>query len=511
MSRDRTVRASSRVPRLRRVLRPFQQLMRGWLRLRVLIAVVSVTLVVLAVFDFAAVTGLRRYLVAQTDTSLRYAALHTRPGLINLLPPFNRGASMTRREIRQMGNWISRHQFTGGPYSVLYIPKTGRAIALEDGTSASPNVPVNLPDLVVNGQVQTTTSVDRQQLRSVAIRAAGGTLVVSSGLDNVSHTLHRLRSIVLIGSTGAVLLIGLGTFWLLRRGLQPIEIMAAQADRITAGDLTDRVTPPDRHSEVGRLGAALNGMLARIETSVHEREAGQELMRQFFADASHELRNPLASLRANAELYQQGALTEPAPVDEVMRRIALEARRMSGLVDDMLRLARLDQHPRQQREPVELSDLVAGCVDRIRVAAPQRDWHTEIAAGVATVGDEELLRRAVDNLLANVLSHTPGDTAATVTLRVRRGAAEIEVSDTGPGVPAGLLPRIFDRFYRAGTTTPRPGSGLGLAIVTQIATVHDGTVAAEPNVPHGLRIRLTLPVAGLGGLTQDSHDSAAVV
>ena len=244
---------------------------------------------------------------------------------------------------------------------------------------------------------------------------------------------------------------------------------------------------------------------------MHEREAGQELMRRFFADASHELRTPLASLRANAELQQQGALTEPAQVDEVMRRIALEARRMSGLVDDMLRLARLDQHPDQQREPVALSGLIAGCMDRIRVTAPQRAWRAQIAAGVVAVGDEELLRRAVDNLLANVLAHTPQDSAAAVALRERGDAIEIEVSDTGPGVPPDRLPRIFDRFYRADTTAARPGSGLGLSIVAQIAAVHGGSIVAEPNPPHGLRVRLTLPAAGPRGLAQDPHGSPAAL
>ncbi|HWC81926.1 MAG TPA: sensor histidine kinase, partial [Pseudonocardiaceae bacterium] len=107
-------------------------------------------------------------------------------------------------------------------------------------------------------------------------------------------------------------------------------------------------------------------------------------------------------------------------------------------------------------------------------------------------------------------THTPADTEATVALRERGDEVEIEVSDTGPGVPPDRLPRIFDRFYRAGTTS-RPGSGLGLAIVTQIATVHSGTVVAEPNRPHGLRVRLTLPVAGPRALTQNSHKSPAAV
>ena len=151
---------------------------------------------------------------------------------------------------------------------------------------------------------------------------------LASLLDQVAKTIGKVEFIVTSGSLAVVLLIGLGVFVVLRRGLRPIEAMAGQADRITAGDLTDRVTPQNPRSEVGRLGTALNGMLARIETGLHEREASQEQMRRFFADASHELRTPLASLRANAELYQQGALRSTDEVDEVMDRIVLETRRM---------------------------------------------------------------------------------------------------------------------------------------------------------------------------------------
>src|SRR2546429_2558833 len=129
-------------------------------------------------------------------------------------------------------------------------------------------------------------------------------------------------------------------------------------------------------------------------------------MRRFFADASHELRTPLASLRANAELYQQGALRSTDEVDEVMERIVLETRRMGRLVDDMLRLARLGQHPGRSCEPVDVTAVVAGCAERARIADPERTWRVWVDRGLGTVGDEELLRRAVDNLLMNVLVHT---------------------------------------------------------------------------------------------------------
>jgi len=135
------------------------------------------------------------------------------------------------------------------------------------------------------------------QLRLSAATVAGGTLVASTSMADVNKTVGRLELILAIGSAAAGLVAAAGVVGVLRRGLRPIEAMAAQADRITAGDLTDRVSPDDSQTEVGRLGTALNGMLARIEASVAEQAASQELTSRFFADASHELRTPLASLR----------------------------------------------------------------------------------------------------------------------------------------------------------------------------------------------------------------------
>jgi two-component system OmpR family sensor kinase len=153
-----------------------------------------------------------------------------------------------------------------------------------------------------------------------------------------------------------------------------------------------------------------------------------------------------------------------------------------SLVDDMLRLARLDEHPAGQHERVDLTALVTECTQRAQTADPQRTWDMHIVAGLVTTGDEELLRRAIDNLLANVHSHTPAGTIVTITTAGHDGTVTIEVSDNGPGVPAGRLPRIFDRFYRA-APPHHPGSGLGLAIVTAIASTHHGTTEARLNDP----------------------------
>ena len=463
------------------------------LRLRVMAGAVVITLIALAAFDIAAVSTMRSYLLGTTRANLQQALTVTAPRLDVLLPAFS---------VSRMPNGAMAASYVIGEYSVVYRPAHGQRIVLQYGAGFGPRN--RLADQLAMAEEVAFTQVPGARIATwtatsaralvAAQRTPGGVLVAGASLDQVNRTVGRIILIVVLGSVAAVLLIGGGVFFILRRGLHPIEAMAAQADRITAGDLTDRVKPHKPRSEVGRLGAALNGMLARIQAALHEREASQDQVRRFFADASHELRTPLASLRANAELYQQGALSGPGQVDEVMRRITLETKRMGRLVDDMLRLARLGLHPDRCREPVDLSALLLACAERARTADPGRVWRVHVAETLTVVADEELLCRAVDNLLTNVLVHTGASTVATLTAHGDGSWVTIEVSDDGPGVPPDKLPHIFERFYRAGAAPTRPGSGLGLAIVAEVATAHGGAAAAATAAPHGLSVTLTLPV-----------------
>jgi two-component system, OmpR family, sensor kinase len=523
------------------------------LRTRVLVGVLAVTLAALAAFDVAAVAALRGYLIGRTDSQLRDVLALYKP----LIGPGkerqpSRGVAGTvlRTRKRKAGRApvpthssvaagsieasraraVSDGRLVAGPrievtapildqYYVGFIthsshrsvtlsglprakasrPRTPQqSVALSGLVQGDPNLtpvlPAGLAAVAAHRAAITVPSRNgNSQLRLLAENEAGGTLVATTSLSGVTRTTSQVELILAIGSAAAALLAGLGAALVMRRGLQPVESMAAQADAITAGDLTNRVSPDDTRTEVGRLGMALNGMLARIDAAVHEQEASQQATRRFFADASHELRTPLASLRANAELYQQGALSRRPQVDEAMRRIALEAQRMSALVDDMLRLARLDQHPERKHGPVDLTALVRECADRARTTDPKRDWPASVAEDLTIDGDEELLRQALDNLLVNVQTHTPAGTVATITAAHSDGTVTIEVSDDGPGVPDGRLPRVFERFYRGAAPSPRPGSGLGLAIVSAIAAAHHGTAEATANRPHGLRVTLTLP------------------
>jgi two-component system, OmpR family, sensor kinase len=497
---------------------------RALLRTRVMVGVLLVTLVALAGFDVAGVTALRGYLIGQTDSQLQqviglYRMVNQiRPAGQSAGAPFTKIKGRTQRPASVGTNFRTRPPNAKVParhfiQASIFQPFSVITVSGKTVKGASPTIslgggfvignaglrvrqlPENLAALADSGQAW-TDDANGTPVRLLAAPDPGtGYMVVMTSLAGVDKTIGHLELILIIGSTAAGLLAAGGVAWVMRRGLRPIETMAGQADAISAGDLSSRVGPHDPWTEVGRLGVALNGMLARIGEFVAEREASQEASRRFFADASHELRTPLASLRANAELYQQGVLAERSQVDEAMRRITLEAKRMGGLVDDMLRLARLEQHPGREQEPVDLSAVLRGCAERARTADPERTWRATIDPGLVVTGDEELLRRAVDNLLANVRTHTLAGTVATILAEESDGTITVQVSDDGPGVPAAQLPRIFDRFYRAAAPSARPGSGLGLAIVTAVAAAHDGTAEATPNQPHGLRVTLTLPAA----------------
>jgi two-component system, OmpR family, sensor kinase len=480
-----------------------RRLWHAQLRLKVMAGVVVVTLVALVAFDVAAVNVMRQNLLSQTDANLQVALTLTKPMLSRILAPppgqvLQHGHVVNARTAIPMSRKAPNVMALAGAFDMVFLPRGGAQITLQEAAGAKAGVNWTLSPLAAKvalapGPHTVAAQPGNALIRTESVHVKGGSLIVGANLDQVDTTMDQFELVVLFGSIAIAALIGGGVFLVLRRGLRPIETMAAQADRITAGDLTERVTPHSPRSEVGRLGAALNGMLARIEASVEEREASQEQMRRFFADASHELRTPLASLRANAELYQQGALGSPDQLDEVMRRITLETRRMGRLVDDMLRLARLGQHPGHYREPVDLTALIADSAERVRIADPARTWRVDVADGLATVGDEELLRRAVDNLLTNVLVHTPRDAIGTITASVADGMVTVEVSDDGPGVPPDRLPHIFERFYRVGARPSRPGTGLGLAIAAEIATAHGGTAQAVSAAPHGLMVTMTLP------------------
>ncbi|MGH2720515.1 MAG: HAMP domain-containing sensor histidine kinase, partial [Actinomycetota bacterium] len=274
---------------------------------------------------------------------------------------------------------------------------------------------------------------------------------------------------------------------------------AETAGAIAAGDLSRRVEPAGGPTEAGRLGSALNRMLAQIEEAFRIRGESEEHLRRFVADASHELRTPLTSIRGYAELFRRGGLRSSEELADAMRRMEEEARRMGALVDDLLMLARLDEGRPVDRAPVRLDLLAADAVRDAQAVEPGRPVDLE-SEPVAVPGDEQRLRQVLGNLLANARVHTPAGTPVHVTVRAAGGVARLEVADEGPGMAPDVARRVFERFFRSDASRTRAGggTGLGLSIVKALAEAHGGQVHVETAPGAGARFVVELPLASVG-------------
>jgi two-component system OmpR family sensor kinase len=274
--------------------------------------------------------------------------------------------------------------------------------------------------------------------------------------------------------------------------------MTGTATAIAAGDLSARVPDERAGTEAGELGVALNRMLGSIEAAFDERERSQDRLRRFVADASHELRTPVTTIRGYAELYRAGALEDRDELGEAMRRTEQEAIRMGSLVEDLLQLARLDQGRPLERAPVDLGVLVDDAARDARAVSPGRAVAVVRPDGrpLVVLGDEARLRQVVANLVGNALVHTPEE--ASIELRAGPadgGGAWLEVADRGPGMPPEVADRAFERFYRADPSRSRHkgGSGLGLSIVEATVAAHGGRVSLTSEVGAGTTVRIELP------------------
>jgi two-component system OmpR family sensor kinase len=295
--------------------------------------------------------------------------------------------------------------------------------------------------------------------------------------------------------TGAVLLalLGLGGRWLISRGLAPLDQMASTADVITSrGDLTARMPDPGDHAEAGRLAAAINTMLDRIQQAFGARWASEQKVRQFAADASHELRTPLTTIRGYAELYRQGALG-PDRLPNAMRRIEQEADRMSSLVAELLELARLDRNSSLDLTDTDISELVRDAVADAKAVEPGRPVSATTPPRLIVIADEPRIRQVLANLLGNVREHTSPDTPVAVRLAQAGQGALLEVTDAGQGMSEEAAARAFDRFYRGGHNGSGRGSGLGLSIVQAIATAHGGHAMLKSSVGTGTSVQFWIP------------------
>lgn len=335
----------------------------------------------------------------------------------------------------------------------------------------------------------------------------GDVLITGLPLRPVAETVHRVELVeaVVFGSALAVTGVA-GALWV-RLSLRPLRRVTATAAGVArlplaSGEVAMPAPVPDTdpRTEVGQVGAALNRMLGHVGDALARRHAGEERLRQFAADASHELRTPVANVRGHAELALRHPGPVPAEVRHALERIQSESQRMSTLVDDLLLLARLDAGRPLARGPVDLTRLVLDATGDARAAGPDHRWTLELPEEPVTVtGDEHRLQQVVANLLANARTHTPPGTEVAVRLGVRigqPGLTELTVADDGPGIPEALQAEVFERFARADPSRSRAAgnTGLGLAIVRAVVAAHGGTVEVVSR-PGRTVFRVVLPDA----------------
>src|SRR6266571_8009760 len=449
--------------------------MRFSLRTRVLAATLVLVFVGLGVAGVATYGFLRSFLVHRLDQQLESPS----------------AASAAEHVLSEQFHFGQSDQ--GGPAIGLPI---GTYVALLDSSgetlthttpgypssTAAPGLPSSLPGSTGTTRDQVIFTANDvaagPSFRVIAIRvgigdpseSVPGTLVIAIPFTEIEGTLHRLV-LVEAGVAGAVLVAvgGLG-WWAVRVGLRPLDRMGETAGAIAAGDLSQRVEPDDPRTEVGRLGSALNTMLGRIEDAFNRQRASEERLRQFVADASHELRTPITSIRGYAELFRRGAAEHPEDLERAMRRIEDEGARMGVLVEDMLLLAPLDQGRPLERKPVDLAALAADAVRRRQVMA---------------------------NVLDNARQHTPAGTPIEVRVAEADGTATLDVTDQGPGVSPEEAQRVFERFYRGDPSRSRGsgGTGLGLSIAAAIVEAHGGRITLHNEPGHGATFTVSLPTA----------------
>jgi signal transduction histidine kinase len=332
-----------------------------------------------------------------------------------------------------------------------------------------------------------------------AIRTRGSLLVLTEVLpDGTQATFTASRAsidravtnLLIVELLVAAAALALATFlvvWVTRATLRPLSTVIETATRITHGDSQLRLSPSRTDTELGRLAASFDLMLDALETAVDEARASDAATRRFLADASHELRTPIAALQASVETLLREQPERPER-DRLEAAVARDSERVGRLVDDLLGLARLEAHP--ARAQTDLASIARPLVANAQARAPQAVITLSAEQNPTVRGDPDGLERVLRNLIDNAVAAIQPTGRVDVRLRRLNGYAQALVMDDGPGVPDDQRQRIFERFVRL--DSGKPGYGLGLAIARRIARQHHGDLTCDP-APHGASFTLSLP------------------
>jgi two-component system OmpR family sensor kinase len=467
-------------------------------------SLVALLAVLSAIVGVASVITMRHVMTGQLDKQLVAADLRAHNGYNGGGPPGDHngdhmplaqlpGQPAGTINMTTLGGTVIQANYTDSSGNALTVPAKDKAVLSKVPVDGEPHT-VDLPDL---GSYRVLARTDTDGDQSV--------ITTALPMHDVNAAVYRLSAVITIVAVVGLLLAALLGLLIVRLTLRPLRRVAATASRVAElpldkGDVALAVRVPDEdiepRTEVGQVGAALNRMLGHVSRALTARQQSESKVRQFVADASHELRTPLAAIRGYAELTRRTRKDLPPDISYAMDRVESEATRMSGLVDDLLLLARLDQGRPVEREDVDLTALLVDVVSDAHVAGPDHPLELDLPDEPITVsGDNFRLHQVVANLLTNARMHTPAGTHVAVRLARVDGRARITVTDDGPGIPASLLPSVFDRFARGDDSRSRAAgsTGLGLAIVSSVVAAHGGVVRVQ-STPGCTEFTVDLPV-----------------
>ena len=456
------------------------------LRARLTLGIAVLVLAVLAVVGLVVYYGTERRLLAALDDSLRTATAQAMAGTnfengrLELGPGLDEGVDADDARVPGLSIVVS------SPSGVT-LKQTGtyRQPPLIQTTLAAANLGVATSEVRVDSDTGART-----RMLTTPLREEGTTLAVFSvgmPLEPLLATLEQLRVTLLVLlplAAGTAALLG---YLLIGRMLRPLASMTRTAADISPSDLSQRLGLPHGDDEVGRLAATFDGMLERLDESF-------ERQRQFVADASHELRTPVAAVRAIVAVTREHQRSV-AEYEQALDDVAAENERLNTLVERLLELARGDIGRVEAPQRVELSPLLRDVVASLDIVAQARGLQLlgEIDDGLAVNGDGDALVQLFVNLLDNAIKYT---SAGQVLVRasLEEAAVRVEVRDTGPGIPREDITHVFERFYRGDPSRSAEGTGLGLSIAAEVARAHGGDIQLESE-EEGTVCVVTLPAA----------------
>ena len=449
-------------------------------RSRLTLFYVSVLAAALVVVGGLIYVLLARSLYSRIDDNLHAVVQITTTSLTNDLAEgqdFEDAARSTAAELSSSQQMLAIYDATG-----RLLAEGGRDDDLAITLPALTSVPTEEAMLLTVFEAEDDDDRHRLGVRRVNISPSGAeyVVVVGSSLEPIDEELESLRGILAYVVPIALALAGVGGWFLARQSLSPVAAMAERARKIGVENLNGRLPVANPRDELGQLAETFNDLLGRLESSLTQQ-------RQFMTDASHELRTPVATSRTAASVALQQPHRNENEYRETLAIIEQQTVRLSRVVDDMFTLARADagNYP-VRRTPMYLDEVVDDVVRAARVLAATKEVAIDLATtrSAAFMGDEDLVRRLIVNLLDNAVRHGPAGSTVKVDLQRTAEGYVISISDQGPGIPAEIQQRIFERFYRGDTARargerPDGGAGLGLALARWIANIHDGDVTLQ--------------------------------